>query len=158
MPLEWKASKPTLDPFGAVAGDLTEYQIHFAKSAAVDPAAIEAAIGDITLKAFGFCEANAGERTKRLLFLWDVVYSILTVVYTDDSMMYDARHVTKCSFSELDKEGRGGELSCDIRRWIKASVAGSRHGRLPETMPVFYSDQDRASYGADFEAEQLTND
>ena len=31
MPLVWKSAKPAPDPFEAVAGDLTEYQVHLAK-------------------------------------------------------------------------------------------------------------------------------
>lgn len=158
MSLVWQSSKPASDPFEAVAGDRTTYQVHFAKSVAVDPVAIEASIGEVVRKAFGFSEANKGERSKRILFLWDVVYATLTVVYTDDSMLYDACHVTKCFFAELDKESTGGELRNDIRRMIESSVAHSRRGLIPEAMPVYYSDQDRASVGAaDFKAQQLTN-
>lgn len=158
MSLVWQSSKPAPDPFAAVAGDCTTYQVHFAESAAIDHPGLEDAIGEVVRKAFGFSEANKGERPKRILFLWDVVYATLTVVYTDDSMMYDSRHVTKCYFAELDKEGTGGELRNDIRRMIESSVAHSRRGLIPETMPVYYSDQDRASVGAaDFKAQQLTN-
>jgi hypothetical protein len=158
MRLVWKSSKPAPDRFEALAGAQTEYQVHFAQSAAVDPADIEAAIAEVVKKALGFSEANRGERSKRLLFLWDVVYATLTVVYTDDSMMYDARHVTKCYFAEVDKEGTAKVLSNEVRRMIDSSVAQSRHGLLSATMPVFYSDQDRASVGAaEFKAQQLTN-
>jgi len=159
MSLVWKPSKPAPDPFEAAAGDRTEYQVHFAQSAAVDPPGIESAIVEVVKKALGFCEANTGERSKRLLFLWDVVYATLTVVYTDDSMMYDARHVTKCYFAELDKVGTAEELSNEFRRMIESSVGHSRRGVVPVNMPIFYSDQDRASVGAaKFEAQQLTND
>lgn len=158
MSLVWESSKPAPDPFEAAAGDRTTYQVHFAKSTAVDPDAIEAAIVEIVRTALNFSEANKGVRSKRLLFLWDVVYATLTVVYTDDSMMYDARNVTKCYFAELDKEGTARDLRSDIRRMIESSVAQSRHGLIPPTMPVYYSDQDRASMGAAaFEAQQLTN-
>ncbi len=158
MRLVWKSSKPAPDPFEALAGDQTEYQVHFAQCAAVDAADIEAAIVEVVQKALGFAEANRGERCKRLLFLWDVVYATLTVVYTDDSMKYDARHVTKCYFAEVDKEGAGKALSKAVRRMIGSTVAQCRHGLLSATMPVFYSDQDRASVGAvNFKAQQLTN-
>lgn len=40
-------------------------------------------------------------KTTRLLFLWDDVCSILTVVYTDEAMRTDAYYVTKCSFEAL---------------------------------------------------------
>ena len=158
MSLVWKLSKPAPDPLEALAGDRTEYQVNFVESAAVDPAGIQATIVDVVKKALGFSKANSGERSKRLLFLWDVVYATLTVVYTDDSMMHDARHVTKCYFAELDNEGTAEDLSTEVRQMIESSVAQSRHGLIPASMPVFYSDQDRASVGAaEFEAQQLTN-
>lgn len=158
MSLVWEPSKPAPNPFEALVGDRTEYQVHFAESAAVDPADIEAAIVEVVKKALGFSEANRGKRSKRLLFLWDVVYAMLTVVYTDDSMMYDARHVTKCYFAGLDKEGKAKALSSKVGRIIDTSVAHSRHGLIPATMPIFYSDQDRASVGAEeFKAHQLAN-
>ena len=158
MPLEWKSSKPAPDPFEAVAGDLTEYQVHFARSAALDHADIEAAIVEVVQKALGFAQANRGERCKRLLFLWDVVYATLTAVYTDYSMMYDARHVAKCYFAEVDKVGAGKALSNAVRGMIASTMARSRHDTLSEAMPVFYSDQDRASVAeANFMAQQLTN-
>ena len=158
MPLVWQSSAPAPDPFEAVAGDLTEYQVHLAQSAAVDLAEVEGAIVEVVKKALGFSETNAGERTKRLLFLWDVVYATLTVVYTDDAMMYEARHVTKCYFAELDKEGTAKALSSQIRQMVDSSIAQFRHGLLPATMPVFYSDEDRASVGeAEFKAYRLTS-
>jgi hypothetical protein len=157
MPLVWKTSRPAPDPFAAGAGDRTEYQVHYANSTAVDPVDLEAAIAEVVQKALGFSEANRGERSARLLFLWDVVYAELTVVYTDDSMMYDARHVTKCDFPELDEEGTAEALSDEIRRMIGASVAQFRDGLLPASLPVFYSRQDRATAGDDFEAQPLTS-
>jgi hypothetical protein len=160
MPLVWKASKPAPDPFEAIAGDWTEeYQVHLAVSPAVDPVDIEAAIVEVVKKALSFFEANRGERSARLLFLWDVVYADLTVVYTDDSMMYDARHVTKCHFPELDKAGTAEALSDRIRRMIGSSVAQLRHGFIPARMHAFYSCEDRASVAPeDFEVQQLTGD
>jgi hypothetical protein len=158
MALVWEASQTAPDPFEAVAGDRTLYRVHFATCAAVDPTGIESAVIEIVRKALGFAEANKGQRSKRLLFLWDVVYATMTVVFTDDSMMYDAGNVTKCYFAELDKEETAGELSDDMRRMIASAVAQSREGRIPPTMPVYYSNQDRASMGAaEFEAQQLTN-
>jgi hypothetical protein len=73
-------------------------------------------------------------------------------------MMYDSRHVTKCYFAEFDKEGTAEELSNDLRRMIESCVGRSSRGLIPAAMPVYYSDQDRASFGADeFEAQPLTN-
>jgi hypothetical protein len=139
-------------------GDPTAYQLHFAQSTAVDPVDIEAAIVEVVTKALGLSEANAGDRSKRLVFLWDVVYATLTVVFTDDSKMYDARHVTKCYFPELDKKGTGKALSNQVRQMLNSSMARIHHRLLPATMPVFYSDQDRASVGEkNFKAHQLTN-
>jgi hypothetical protein len=157
MPRAWKSSKPHVNRFEAIVGDRTTYQVHYAESAAVDTAGIEATVIEIVRKALGFAEANKGNRSKRLLFLWHVVYATLTVVFTDDSMMYDAHHVTKCYFAELDKAGTAGDLSDDMRRMIASSLAQSRRGLRPPTMPVYYSDQDRASEGANFKAQQLTN-
>jgi hypothetical protein len=158
MPLEWKQSKPAPDPFEAIAGDLTAYQVHFADSLAIDDAGIETVIGEIVSKALGFSEANTGERAVRLLFLWDVVYATLTAVYTDESMMYDAHHVTKCYFGEIDKAGSADELSDDICQAIESCLAQSRGGLIPSTMSVFFSNRDRASVGvAKFKAQPLTN-
>ena len=73
-------------------------------------------------------------------------------------MMYDARHVTKCYFAELDEEGTAKALSNKVRQMLDSSIAQFRHGILPATMPVYYSDEDRASMGkAEFKAYQLTN-
>jgi hypothetical protein len=159
MALLWETSRPAPDPFEAIAGDRTEYQVHLAKSPAVDPLDIEAAIVEVVKKALSFFDANRGERSARLLFLWDVVYADLTVVYTDDSMMYDARHVTKCYFPALDGAGTAEALSEKTRRMIGTAVAQFRHGLIPACMPAFYSCEDRASVGPeDFEVQQLTGD
>lgn len=157
MSLTWTLSQPAPDPFEAITGDQTECQVHFAECTTVDPAAVQTAIAAVVKKALGFYEANKGERCQRLLFLWDVVYAMLTVVYTDGSMMLDARHVTKCYFVAIDKQGTAKRLSKEVCRMIESSVAQDRHGLLPATMHIFYSDQDRASVGAaTFKAQQLS--
>lgn len=157
MSLIWESPNPAPDPFEAVAGDWTVHQVHSAETTAVNPSDIDAAIVEVVKKGLSFSEANKGERSKRIVFLWDVVYATLTVVYTDDTMMYDARHVTKCYFVELDKKGNAKALSRDVRRIIESTVAQYRRERLPAIIPIFYSDQDRASVGeAHFKAQQLT--
>src|SRR5690606_34313396 len=103
------------------------------------------------------------ERAKRLLFLWDVVYATLTVVYTDDSMMYDAHHVAKCYFPAFDKLEPVNQanfeaakrLSHDIRQIIESTMTHYRHGRGFGNLPIYFSDVDRASSGVGFSAQQL---
>jgi hypothetical protein len=154
--LDWRTSDPKANPFEATVGDLTTYRVHFAESNASQVSEIERAVADVVAKSLTFTQANSGGRAKRLLFLWDVVYATLTVVYTDDSMMYDAHHVTKCYFAEVDKAEIGEEPSGSIRGVLDREVSRQRGQSLPPTIAAYFSDEDRASVGAaDFTAHQL---
>jgi hypothetical protein len=77
------------------------------------------------------------------------------VVYTDDTMMEDAHHVTKCYFSELDKAELGEALSAFVHQILEEEIGRRRDRDLLRTMPVYFSDEDRASEGKDFSAFEL---
>jgi hypothetical protein len=155
LTLHWETSTPALDPFEASVGDLTTYQVHFAESVALKPSELAIALTEIVAKTLEFATANAGDRCARLIFLWDVVYAMLTVVYTDESMAHDAHHVVKCHFIKLDEEGVDDEVTDRVRAVLDSEVKRQRTGRLPPTMPVYFSDEDRASVGSDFTARQI---
>lgn len=153
--LDWQTSEPRPNSFEAVAGDLTQYRVHYAESHARELPAVGRAVSGVVAKALGFASAYSGDRGKRLVFLWDVVYATLTVVYTDNSMMHDAHNVTKCYFAELDQARLGEQSSEPVRHFVTQELARQRGKLLPAALPAYFSDQDRASEGADFSAQLI---
>jgi hypothetical protein len=155
LTLRWETSDPAPDPFEASVGDLTNYQVHFAESRALKPQALATALNQFVTKTLEFADPNAGTRCERLVFLWDAVYAMLTAVYTDESMAHDAPHVTKCHFTQLDEDGVDDEVTDYVRAVVASEVKRQRAGRLRPAMPVYFSDEDRASVGTEFKAQRI---
>lgn len=173
--LKWTSHPPAPNPFEAVAGDDTEYQLHEATSDAGDDAALRAALPEVVDKALSFAEGNLTSWTTRLLLLWDQVYCQFTVVYVDDAMARDARDVVQCRFEALDEkmqefdsddedadtddaewEAATAELSERVKAILQADLSQRDLSMLPAGMTIHYSDVDRATCDeGKFEAQRL---
>lgn len=103
MNLDWKENKAA-NPFETLLGEDTEYTVHFADCEEVLDEKVQSAINAGIEKSVGLLELNLRDDSMYLLFEWDVVYSTLTIVVTDESKEKDSGHVIKCSFPELDRE------------------------------------------------------
>ena len=160
LSLEWRTSEPRPNPFEAIAGDLTEYRVHFATSAASAHSDLKRHLIEVVHKAISFAKENVGDNVSRMLFLWDGVYAILTVVCTDEKMERDAHHVISCQFSAIDEQlskflppgpawsAALNEFSSRVRRFLEGLAAAGHLDEIPASIGVYYSDQDRASLGS----------
>jgi len=158
--LEWRSSTPLPDPFEAAVGDFTLYQVHFTKSLASKDSDLRSELAQVMEKAASFANENRRDTKLRLLFLWDGVYAAMTVIYTDEHNECDGRNVTKCQFTEIDKELNA--ISCNEPQWHelqrrftqRVRVIVEEHAlngvldNLPREIDAYFSDQDRSSYGA----------
>jgi len=158
--LEWRIGPPCPDPFAAIAGELTLYQVHFASSKALMTAELKGDLSQVVEKAVSLANENLRDDISRLLFLWDSVYSVFTVVYTDEKMEHDARQVTKCGFTAIDEHFQRGEFlhprqfaeRNKFGRIVCATLedlaAAGYLNALPPAIDAYFSDHDRASCGS----------
>jgi hypothetical protein len=154
--LTWKTGGPRPSPLAPITLDFTEFRVHFATSIAETNADFKNHLAQVVQKAASFASANITDGISRLLFHWDVVYALLTVVYTDESMTKDAHHVVKCDFTTIDerftiKPGDWTSLAVayDFSRQIRAMlgelVSANPLDGLPASIGIYYSDCDRGS-------------
>ena len=102
--LDWVENEPTLNPFEAAVGINIEHVVHLAFFKELGETELKSAIIDCIDKAVELLPQNIGDDSRYFLFEWDLVYSTLTVVVTDDSKENDSRHVVKCIMSTLDEK------------------------------------------------------
>ncbi|GAB5405046.1 MAG: hypothetical protein Aurels2KO_32770 [Aureliella sp.] len=165
--LKWKASNPACNPFEALVGDMTEYCVHQASCGATEDHELRAALLDVISKSLSFAPANVSEWITRLLFLWDVVYSEISVVYTDDAMEIDASQVTSCTFGAIEDqmqqfteeeedewEQATEAMSRRIRGLLADLLASTDLSALLKGISVFYSDDGRGDMD-EFVAQKL---
>jgi uncharacterized RDD family membrane protein YckC len=156
--LEWVDALPKPSPFAAVTKDFTAYQVHYAISNAQTEDEFKDHLAQVARKAISFADANAGDGITRLLFNWDGVNATMTVVYSDDKLAHDARHVTKCGFKSIDARLNPGERNevwrtnqqrCSdlIRRFLDEQRAAGTFSALPANVGVCFIDGDRAQRG-----------
>ena len=100
--LVWKNSEPRVNPFDAVAGESYEHEVHHAISSSVSDRDVTNDLVEIIHKALMYMHDASTERSAKMLILWDMVYFTLTIVSTDETMLLDERHVTKCTFAGLE--------------------------------------------------------
>jgi hypothetical protein len=110
MDLTWRKHEPRPSPFGLVAGNPTEYVVYTLSVTSRDDVDVRAAISESVAQMCRLASANITASTEIVLFEWDVVYSTLTVVYTDRERTLDARDVLK-----VFVEGR-------VRTWIQEAL------------------------------------
>lgn len=133
MNLNWTVQKRR-DPFAVAVGDTTEFVIHFAEFDGDSDEQVEAAINACIDRASALLDKNVHDNSMFLLFEWDPVYSILTIVVTDSSKERDSTDVVKCSFPAIDTkmqhfkpsdewERKTNDYAEDIQFWIKDYLA-----------------------------------
>ena len=129
--LNWVEHEPTINPFEAVVGIKTEHVVHLALFKELGESNLKLAVIDCINKAVELLPKNINDNSRYFLFEWDIVYSTLTVVTTDDSKESDSRHIVKCIMSTLDErmnnlastseekwEVKTEEFSQLVRGWI----------------------------------------
>lgn len=166
MALSWEEPEPSPDPFAAAVGDDFAYQVYYARSQAISAREIETDLAEVVIKALPFARAATGDRAVNMLLLWDAVYCTLTIVCSDKEMMEDSSKVVKCGFDSLEAkvyeipldEQDGGKafdvelakISGMIREMLKRILSEIEVSDLPRDKPIYFSDEDRPSVGADF--------
>jgi len=102
--LEWKEHKlapPSGESIKQSDTELIEYiamlNEHSVKS-------LELAVQESIEKAVSFLPDNVVDESRYFLFEWDIEYSTLTIVVTDDTKKNDANFVVKCRMSALNEE------------------------------------------------------
>jgi hypothetical protein len=141
--LTWKKHEPAASPFAIVAGNPTEYVVHTLSVPSADEADVQAAMTEAVAQMCRLADASITERTEIVLFEWDSVSSVLTVVYTNRERDFDAREVLKvlcegweaqtfdlAAEEQLEIWGQRDEL---VRTWLRRAL------RLPEVQPTLGS-------------------
>ena len=151
--LDWIESKPALNPFEAAAGSKTEHVVYLAHFKELGEAELKSAFISCIEKAIELLPKNIGDDSRYLLFEWDVVYSALTVVVTDDTKQNDSRYITKCIMSTLDEkmkelattsenswESKTEEFSELVRDWIHNYLTTSGGFMRYSLVAVFHNE------------------
>ncbi|PCJ14587.1 MAG: hypothetical protein COB04_14950 [Gammaproteobacteria bacterium] len=131
MELDWKIKKSE-SAHSPMTLDKGLYTIYLAEFAETAEQPLKLAIEACITKGIDTISRNVSDDSLYLFFEWDMVDSILTIVVTDDTKKIDARTVTKCYFSAVDKEIKAldpkdeglyqqatEEYSAKIRYWIR---------------------------------------
>lgn len=116
MNLEWTETVSN-NPYEAAVGLKKDFIVHLAEYPDREDDKIKLAIEGVVDKAVSLLEQNIVTESRYLLFEWDSVYSMLTVVVTDDTKENDSVHVVKCLFPALDEEMN--TLEVDEDEWEK---------------------------------------
>ena len=124
MNLNWKESTSP-NPFESAAGYKTEFVVYLAEYLERDDVKIRLAIESVIDKAVSLLDENIVNESMYLLFEWDSVYSMLTVVVTDEAKETDSVNVVKCSFPALDEEMNSLDASDEIWEKIVNEYASS---------------------------------
>jgi len=163
MTLEWKSSDSKPSPFDAAVGNRFEYVVHHAQSNAKTDTEIAVDLEEAIFKAVLFAEQATGPRAKNFLLLWDVVYGSLTIVTTDETLFLDAKNVVRCDFLSIETkiyaididdteafERFASETSTKVQAMLTKILMENDIKRYLGSMPVLFSDEDRASVSVDY--------
>src|ERR1700744_5382329 len=99
----WKHPKPAPDPFAAVVGDTTKYAVHLCEAHAHKNEEAEI-LASVLEPALAAAEEVKRSEARSVLFIFDVAYSILTIVVTDAKRACDEHEVFKLRFYDWDRE------------------------------------------------------
>src|SRR5436853_7325536 len=77
----WSVAPPQPNPFAAVAGDLTEHQVRLLEVKARGDSAVEDAVIEVITTVLAHAGDNITKDRRCIVFVWDTVYSTLTVTY-----------------------------------------------------------------------------
>jgi hypothetical protein len=134
--LKWTHANPAPNPFEALAGDSTEYEVHLCEASASndeDQTILSEFLRPALLAALSVTREDA----KSILFIFDPVYSLLTVVATDTDRRQDERIVYKLSLSDWDEQTKReviGEKDSDMDEYFLRTT--NRMHALLETVLV----------------------
>jgi hypothetical protein len=150
--LSWEAGEPSPNPFEALAGDNTEYVVHFSSSNAVKDDDVKLVLQECIDKAIDFFDENINQESEYFLIEWDPVYSMITLVVTNGEKTRDSRNVVKCQLEFIDakmqNEGlpdfiwelRINHYSKKVKRWVKSYLQNRGAPKGCRLTPAFHSE------------------
>lgn len=113
MTILWEVSESQPNPFEAIAGDLTEYVVHYASSESTTENNVISELHECIDRAIDMFDINIVPDSHFFLITWDEVYSSITLTVADYKMERESTHVIKFSFLGIDSVMR----SVDEARW-----------------------------------------
>ncbi len=121
----WRVSEE-VDRFAAAVGVASSYRVHSLPIPSSDDERVHASFVDMFERVISHGLGQLGEGRNVILFIWDVVYSTLTVVATDRKRSSDGPDVFKLFCTGWDKTGSQGEgfddalRETNVQRWLKS--------------------------------------
>ena len=122
MKLKWKAARPAPSSFEPDGPVYQVRSVEFAKTANLSMRAALAAVVEETIR---LAPANLDGTRSLVLFEWDVVYSTLTVVFTD-ARRNDAPDVLKLFCRGWDREHHKARNDWMTEGWMMARAEAVR--------------------------------
>jgi hypothetical protein len=122
MKLKWKAAKPAASPFEP---DGPVYQVRSAELAKTANLSMRVALAAVVDEALRLAPANLDGTRSLVLFEWDVVYSTLTVVFTD-ARRNDAPDVLKLFCKGWDREHQKARNDWMTEGWMMSRAEAVR--------------------------------
>ncbi len=157
MSLTWKESK-AVNPFEAAVGDVAEYIVHLSEFEEVDDSLVKSIVEECIEKSIAYFPVNIKDESLFFLCEWDCVYSMLTLVVTDDKKENDSPIVVKCCFTGLDAkfqkisqssedewENTVNSYSQKVRDWIKDYLTTCSSFTSYSLVAAFHSEDRSAS-------------
>ncbi len=102
--LNWEKCSPEINPFNAAIGESGEPIVYLSNSDDSNDASLQRAVQESIDKAISLFADNILDNSRYFICEWDVVYSTLTIVVTDDSKLLDSKYIVKCLMVALDDE------------------------------------------------------
>ena len=109
--LNWEKSKPEI----SVAGDNKESIVYFSKLDNASDDYLQKAVQETVDKAISLFNINVLEDSRYFICEWDVVYSTLKIVVSDDLKQNDSKYIVKCLMSGLNTIINKAESDSDKR-------------------------------------------
>jgi len=165
--LNWKGADHSGDPFAALSGHQGERIVTEATCSARSDAELDDAVGQLVERT-ALLARRLVARADRVLFLWDPVYSELSIVFTDLTMYVDGPLVTQCKFPMID-EAHSSLARLDEDKWDLETAQFSQRLReliaiwvsrvkFPWDTDVYFSDQNRESFSPEeFQAARVSS-
>jgi hypothetical protein len=145
----WKVTPPRPNPFEAVAGDLTEYTVHLLTIERSDDAFLRDRFTEFVATVLRFADRRSRPETRLIAFMFDVVYSCLTVSLFDPDFTHEDTDQFKLSIVPWDAEVNASEPDepeWDRRTdviWWRLSGLLNVTLRDPDIQPIFQRLQSR---------------
>jgi len=129
----WKHPAPRANPFEALVGDHRKYAVHLCVVESFEGEEIEILM-NVVLPALESAKQIFGNAARCILFDFDSVYSVLTIVATDRSRSHDQSEVYKLQLTDWDHPMQSKTMTDDEIESFCSRNCSTMHGLVERVL------------------------